>query len=157
MRLHLAHLALYLVKCYGVFYGVFYGVQLLTWTPSRARRIRVLGLSPRPTTRPPRCFVRVVGLGGWCSVQRRARDGERSANGRDQRQGIGQDQSGRAKFKSTATGRSGRGRDVCEASSARAKGTADQDGGEMRGETCEAGGEFADGVVMAGGCGAGSG
>ena len=80
-------------------------MRLLTRTPSRARRIRVFGLPPRLTTRPPRCFVRVVSLGGWCGVQRRARDGEPSANGGNRRQRIGREQSGKSgsKSKSTAT------------------------------------------------------
>jgi len=67
---HLAHLALYLVKCSGLFSRA----GLLVQTPSRARRQRVLALALRPTTRPPRCFVRVVGLRGWCGMERRARD-----------------------------------------------------------------------------------
>ena len=71
----LAPLALYMVKCYIVFSIAVSIVRLLTQTPSCARRIRVFALSPRPTTRPPPCFVRVVGLGGWCSAGRRARDG----------------------------------------------------------------------------------
>jgi hypothetical protein len=58
--------------------------------PSRARRQRVFALPLRPTTRPPRCCVRVVGLGGWCFVHPRARDGEQSANGRDQQKRIGE-------------------------------------------------------------------
>ena len=55
--------ALYLVKCSGAFCRAFSRTRFLSQAPSRPRRQRVFAPPPRLTTRPPRCFVRVVSLG----------------------------------------------------------------------------------------------
>src|SRR5437588_7006703 len=95
-------MALHLVKCSGVFSRVFSRVRFLSWEGSRARRQRVFGPSPRLTTRPPRCFVRLVSLGGLCFVWRRAQGGRRPLDGRARLRVVGVDRGQERKIGSRA-------------------------------------------------------
>jgi hypothetical protein len=83
--------ALYLVKCYGVFSRVVSRVLVLSRDPSRARRQRVFGCTPE-TDYPPSTLLRSGsqsrGLGfGW----RRARDGMQAGDSRARLRALGVD------------------------------------------------------------------
>src|SRR5258707_15887758 len=80
--------------------------------PSRPRCIGVFRAPPRLTTRPPRCCVRVVSLGGSLAVRQRGRDGHTATNGAAERQRSRKNQAQESRSKSTATttARGGHGR-----------------------------------------------
>ena len=101
----LTYVALHIVKCYRVVSRAIRRNRFLSQSPSRPRCERVFALAPRLTTRPPRCFVRVVSLGGWCGVQRRGRDGQPATNASERRRGTGEDQTEEPNSGSTATTR----------------------------------------------------
>jgi hypothetical protein len=96
-------MALHIVKCSGVFSRALSRMRFLSRDESRARRQRVFGLSARLTTRPPRCFVRVVSLGGSCFVWRRARSGSQPLDGRARLRVVGVDRGREGKIRSRAT------------------------------------------------------